>query len=219
MKLPEEKNDTPTNLLSNDELAFVAAYFECNMNGTRAYMKLHPKASYQSAKALSSATLTNVNLKAEITRILTERAMSAEEAVARMGAIAKADIYPFIRTGEDGFVYFDLSDPQAQEHLYLIKEMETKRERRIEGKGKDAEVWEGEWVKVKLHDAYIALRDIAKMHGKLTEKVDMTSNGETLKLKEDNAGFDRAISTLADVLREIVSDKDTKQNGEMETPK
>jgi len=179
MTIPEEKNDTPIEL-SNDELAFIAAYFECNMNGTRAYMKLHPKSSYDSARSSAPAYIANPSIKAEITRILTERAMSAEEAVARMGAIAKADLYPFIRTGEDGFVYFDLSDAQAQEHLYLIKEMETKRERRFEGNGKDAETWEGEWVKVKLHDAYIALRDIAKMHGKLTEKVDVNQTGEVV---------------------------------------
>jgi len=66
------------------------------------------------------------------------------------------------------------------EHLYLVKEMETKRERRIEGKGHTAETWEGEWVRVKLHDAYTALRDIAKMHGKLTDRVDLTTGGDKI---------------------------------------
>jgi len=204
----DEPNDTPIEL-SLDELAFIAAYFESNMNGTRAYMKLHPKSSYESAKANASETLTKVNLRAEIKRRLKERAMSAEEAIARMGAIAKADLFPFIRIDEDGFAYFNLSDSQAMEHLYLIKEMETKRERRIEGKGKDAETWEGEWVRVKLHDAYAALRDIAKMHGKLTEKVEL--GGEVkVETKADNEQLDRSILTLANALREVVSGQDTK---------
>jgi len=209
MTKPDEKKDTHTDLTKN-ELAFIVAYFECNMNGTRAYMKLHPKSSYNAAKSSAHDILTKPYLKAEITRILSERAMSAEEAIARMGAIAKADLYPFIRIDADGFAYFNLSDVEAQEHLYLIKEMETKRERRIDGKGEDAEVWEGEWVKVKLHDAYIALRDIAKMHGKLTEKVDVTSNGETIVNEEGNARIDRAISTLADAVRESISSSSTK---------
>jgi len=117
-------------------------------------------------------------------------------------------LFPFIRIDEDGFAYFNLADPQAMEHLFLIKEMETKRERRIEGKGENTETWEGEWVRVKLHDSYAALRDIAKMHGKLTEKVDVTSKGE--KLQQDGQIIDRAISTLADAIRESIFGKDGK---------
>ena len=40
-------------------------------------------------------------------------------------------------------------------------------------------------------------------------KLDVTSGGEQLG-KVDHEGFDRAITTLADTLREIVSDKGTK---------
>jgi hypothetical protein len=134
---------------------------------------LHPQSSYDAAKSSASAILTKPNVKAEVKRILTEQAMSAEETVARMGAIARADHYPFIQVDDDGFVYFNFADPIAKEHLYLIKKMKTKRERRIEGVGKSAEEWEGEWVEVELHDAYAALRDIAKMHGKLTERLDV----------------------------------------------
>jgi len=186
MSQNEENKDTPIEL-TNDELAFVAAYFECNMNGTRAYMKLHPNSSYDAARSSAPVVLAKPSIKYEIKRILTERAMSAEEAVARMGAIAKADLFPFIKIDDDGFTYFNFADPQAIEHLYLVREMETKRERRIEGKGKDAEVWEGEWVRVRLHDAYIALRDIAKMHGKLTEKLDLSNTDGTLKPLPTNA--------------------------------
>jgi phage terminase small subunit len=175
----EENKDTPIEL-TLDELAFVVSYFECNANATRAYMKLHPKSSYAAARSSASEVLTNPNIKAEIKRIWTERAMGAEEAIARMGAIARADLHPFIRVDEDGFAYFNLSDPQAQGYLFLIKEMETKRERRVDGKGQDAEVWEGEWVRVKLHDAYAALRDIAKMHGKLAERIDVENKGEVI---------------------------------------
>jgi len=176
----EENNDTPI-VLSDDQLAFMAAYFECNANGTRAWLKLHPDSSYNAAKSSASDYLTNPNLRATIRKVWEERAMSAEEAVARMSAIAKADLYPFIRVDEDGFTYFNFADEQAQEYLFLIKKMKTKRERRIEGNGKNAEEWEGEWVEVELHDAYQALRDTAKMHGKLTDKLDLSNKDGTLK--------------------------------------
>jgi phage terminase large subunit len=162
MSKQNASNDTPTKPTA-DELAFVAAYFENNMNGTRAYMSLHPKSSYDAARSSAPVILAKPSIKDEIKRRLNEKAMSAEEAIARIGEIARADLYPFIRRDNDGFVYFNFSDPQAMAYLFLIKKIKTKRERRLEG----AEVWEGEWVEVELHDAYAALRDIAKMHGKL----------------------------------------------------
>lgn len=174
MTQPEnESEDTPI-VLSDDQIAFMAAYFECNANATRAWMKLHPKVTYESAKALASAFLTNINLRAAIRKVWESRAMGAEEAIARMSAIAKADLQPFIRIDDDGFVYFNFADIDAQEYLFLIKKIKTKRERRVEGVGKDAEEWEGEWMEVELHDAYTALRDIAKMHGKIPDRHEIT---------------------------------------------
>ncbi len=172
MAKQENENDTPINP-SFDELAFVNAYFEENMNATRAYMKLHPKASYESARASASETLTKVNIKVEITRRLNANAMTAEEALFRLGEMARAELMPFIHIDEDGFAWFNLADKEAKKYMWLIKEMETKRERRIEGKGKEAETWEGEWVRVKLHDAQAALRDILKMHGRFIERVEV----------------------------------------------
>jgi hypothetical protein len=177
-----EPNDTHIEIeLTNEQLAFKAAYFECNANGTRAWLKLHPDVKYESAKALASAFLTNVNLRESIRQTWKERSMSAEEAIGRMSAIASADLHPFIRVDDDGFVYFNFADERAQEYLFLIKKIKTKRERRIEGTGKNAEEWEGEWIEVELHDAYAALRDIAKMHGKLTERLDLSNKDGSLK--------------------------------------
>lgn len=182
-KEEEEPNDTLIEL-SNDDLAMLSAYFENNMNGTRAWMATHPKAKYNSARVSASEWLTKPNIKNEIKRVLEEKAMGVEEAIARVGAIARADHYPFIEIDKDGFVYFNFADPQAQEHLYLIKKIKTKREKRIDGQGKDAEEWEGEWVEVELHDAHAALRDILKMHGKLSEKVDLSNSDGSLNVPQ-----------------------------------
>jgi phage terminase small subunit len=165
----DENKDTPIEL-SSKEQAFVTAYFECNANATRAWLKLHPDSSYAAAKSSASEYLTKPNLKAEIKRIWEGRAMSVEEAIGRMSAIAQADLFPFIKIDDDGFVFFNFADEQAKEYLYLVKKIKTKRERRLEG----ITEWEGEWVEVELHDAYTALRDIAKMYGKLVDKHELT---------------------------------------------
>lgn len=179
MSEQDESSDTLIEL-TNDEQAFIAAYFEENMNGTRAYIKLHPDVSYDSARASAPRLLANVSIKREIKRRLGERAMSAEEAIYRLGEIGRADLFPFIRIDDDGFVYFNFADEEAKRHLFLIKKIKSKRERRLEGKGEDAEEWEGEWVEVELHDAHAAIRDILKLHGKFIEKMDLTSDGKPL---------------------------------------
>jgi PBSX family phage terminase large subunit len=146
------------------------------MNATRAWMKLHPKTPYDSAKATASAFLTNLNVRAEIKRRMTERAMSAEEVLYRLGEMARAEIHPFIRIDDDGFIYFNFSDPNAQEYLYLIKKIKTKRERRIDGRGENSETWEGEWVEVELHDSQRALELLGKYHKMFGDK-EQTSAG------------------------------------------
>jgi hypothetical protein len=175
MAVENESNDTLIEL-SLDDLAFITAYFEENMNGTRAYMKLHPKSSYDSARSSASTILAKPNIRAEVKKRLDEKAMSAEEALYRLGEIGRADLFPFIQVDDDGFVYFNFSDPEAKRYLFLIKKIKTKRERRVDGKDEDAEAWEGEWVEVELHDAHAAIRDILKVHGKFIERTEHTGN-------------------------------------------
>lgn len=164
-----------------DDLAYVVAYFDNNMNQTRAYMSLHPDAGYDSARTLSARVFAKVGIREEIKRRLDEKAMSAEEAIARLGDIARADLYPFIRRDTDGFIYFNFADQDAMSYLHLIKKIKTKRERRLDGRGDNAETWEGEWVEVELHDAHAAIRDVLKMHGRFTEKIDLTNSDGSLK--------------------------------------
>jgi phage terminase small subunit len=175
--MSQDENSVIPIELSLDDKAMLAAYLKNNLNATRAWMATHPNAKYDSARASGSEWLAKPNIKSEVNRILTENLMTEEELMWRFSAIAKADLYPFIRIDDDGFVYFNFSDEQAQEFLFLVKEIETKRERRVEGKGEDAETWEGEWFRVKLHDAYAAMRDVAKMKGKLADRHELTGAG------------------------------------------
>ena len=59
-----------------------------------------------------------------------------------------------------------------------------------------------------------------RRRGEWGDNVDVTSGGKELpQPKDDNARFDRAISTLADAVREIVSGKSDGQNSEVDTAK
>lgn len=177
-----EGSDTPiVHELTSEEWALVNAYFECGMNQTQGYLLVHPNSGYDSARTTASTLFAKPNIKAAVKKLLNDKAMSAEEALARISDIARGSHAPFIRFADDGFVYFDFSHPEAKNNLHLIKKIETKRERRIEGEGDEAEEWEGEWIKVELHDAYAANLTVLKYHGKLTEKVDLSNKDGSLK--------------------------------------
>jgi predicted ATPase len=56
-----------------------------------------------------------------------------------------------------------------------------------------------------------------RRYGKVQDRVDVTSNGETITPKVDDERFDRAISTLADAIRESVLRTGTKPDGKVDT--
>lgn len=170
---PAESGDTLTKVeFIHTDWALVNAYFDCNMNQTRAYLKVFPDAGYESARVEASKKFAKPNIAAEIKYRLEQDAMSVAEVVKRIGDMARASHEPFIKIADDGFVYFDFSHPDAKNNLHLIKKIETKRERRIEGSGESQEEWEGEWVKVELHDAAAALRDLGKYYKLFTDRVE-----------------------------------------------
>lgn len=147
-------------------------YLSNGFNATQAYLSLHPNSSYAAARNSASEILAKPDIQAIKNDRMNKMAMPANEVIARISNIAMASQFPFIKYQSDGFVYFDFSHPEAKDHLYLIKKLKTKRERRIEGSGADAEEWEGEWVEVELHDSHAALRDLGKYHKLFVERVE-----------------------------------------------
>jgi len=194
--------------LSPEEERFVNYLFDENMNRTRAYMRIFPNSSYDAAKSSASRMLSKANVKAEVARRLEEEAMSAEEALARLARIARGSMLPFLKKGPDGFVYMNLNDPEAEQYMFLVKEMEAKRQRRIIGSGDATEEWEDEWVKVKLYSSYEANIDILKLHGKFTKKVDLTTGGQPLPAV-DHEAFDQSMKAFTNAIISLIEQDDS----------
>lgn len=147
--------------LTDKEEAFCREYV-ISWNATRA--AIDAGYSKKTAKEIAHKNLTKAHIKERIEELMRTKVMTRDEVLARLADQARGSHYPFIRIDDDGFVYFDFSDPEAQKHLHLIKKIKTKRDRRVVGRGEEAEIWEGEWVEVELHDSQKALELIGKHH-------------------------------------------------------
>lgn len=179
------ENIQPTQKLTPKHKLFIDEYFRCNMNATKAYRVVYPKVNYDTARANSSELLAKPNIQEHINKRLSEMAMSADEVLMRLSAMARADMLPFIEFASDGFIYFDFSHPDAKEYMFLIKKIKTKRTRRLEGRGDDAETWEDEWVEVELHDSQAALEKIGKYHKLFADRVEISGkDGEAIEFIE-----------------------------------
>ena len=216
MDQTENTKEIPSINLKPKERAFVDMYFRCNMNGTEAYSRLHPTAKRDSCRAKAVELVAKVSIQTAISDYLTKQAMGKDEVLSRLSAIARASEFPFIRITDEGFCYFDFSDPESEQYLFLIKKIKTKRTRKVVGRGEEAEDWEDEWIEVELHDAQQALNTLAKYHGMLTDKVDVTSNGKEINQID---GYDRAISTLANAIRKVVPGTGAEQDGQVDPAK
>lgn len=165
--------DLTENDLSEKDLMFVDNYLR-TWNATIAYQSVHPKASYATARANGCLKLAKTNIQAEILRRLKQLSMETDEVLARLTDFARGSHRPFVKVSDNGAIYFDFSNPEAMEHLHLIKKIKTKRTRRVEGKGDDAEQWEDEWVEVEVHDPQKALELLGKAHKMFTVKHEVT---------------------------------------------
>lgn len=116
---------------------FIASYVEC-LNKTQAAKD----AGYQckndnSFAQMGHETLRNPKVRAEIDRILGERAMSAEEVVARISDHAAGSMGDFVEWSEDFGIRLDLTKAQAMGKLHLIKKFKETENKRIDKDGNE----------------------------------------------------------------------------------
>jgi hypothetical protein len=137
--------------------AFVLAYTGlAGFNGAKAARMAGY--SERSARAIASELLTFPDVKAAIDARMKELAMKSNELLARLAAIARADISPYLRSNGHS-MYFDLEQLKADGLGFLIKE-----------------AWDtADGMHLKAQDSLAALTLLAKIQGLL---VDRTFNSD-----------------------------------------
>ena len=155
---------------------FIDKYFELGMNATKAYQEVYGCA-YSTALVNGPRLLGNTRIREEIDHRLDELAMPANEAIARMGKIARGDISDFLEF-QEGMSHPIINLKKAHEagQMDLVQSFE------YDANGRP---------KIKMYPKDAALRDILKVQGAYNE---LGSEDNPLRLD---------IPGLKDVLKEV----------------
>ena len=158
--------------LTNKQQVFISEYLRC-FNASEAARR----AGYTSkANVIGSQLLANPSISAEIQARLAEVHMSADEALKLTADIARGDVSDFMAIGSMGFS-LDLQAALEAGKTNLIKKVSQKTIT-VNGKNEDKET---HIIDIELYDRQAALRDILKVHGRFTDKVDLSNSDGTLK--------------------------------------
>lgn len=170
--------------------AFCEIYL-ATFNASEAYSRTHPKARKNTCWANGSRLLRNAEVKAYINARLKEQTMEADEVLARLAMQARGDLSPFFVI-QNGDVYLDIANPQAQEVMYLVKSVKltnkvlrtTIDDTTKKGGSRSKEELIQQWVQVELHDSQAALKLIGQ-HLKLFTEVHEVNNNLNIENYEE----------------------------------
>ena len=158
---------------TDKELRFIAEYPR-DCNATQAAIRAGY--SEKTAAVIGWENLRKPKIAKKIKKRLDELAMSAEEALKRLGEIARGTVDPFLSADENGLVHVHLGTDEAKDNYNLLRKVkQTRHITTVEDI-----VTEDVRTEFELHDAKSALVDILKMHGKFVDRHDITSGGEKL---------------------------------------
>ena len=158
--------------LNSKQQMFVESYLQC-FNRTKA--AIDAGYSEKTAYSIGAELLKKPEISEAISQRLTESAMSADEVIRRLGEHARGTVSPFLVQREDSNnICIDLTTPQAQANLHLIKKISQKHTIRS---GRDDEEIEDITLSIEMYDAQGALNTLAKHHGLLTDKTEITGKG------------------------------------------
>jgi len=199
--------------LTGKQEKFVQEYLR-DLNATQAALRsgYSPKTAY----SIGSENLK----KPEIIEALRNEAISAEEDLIRLTDIARGNITDLMDVTTSGFSIELMTEDESGNKVIkpqtkLIKKIKQKVTTIIGKKENDddKEIVETE---LELYSALEAMTTLGKYHKLFVDRHELTGkDGEAIKTTDE--GHNRAISKLADALREIVPGKGAEQDSEMDT--
>lgn len=156
--------------ISRKHQAFIDSYFLHNMNATEAYCDVYGT-NRVTARTCGAQLLANPNISAEVSRRLSVNTMKADEVISRLSDHARGDMQDFLDISSMGF-QVDLSKAQRLGKTNLIKEIRQKVTTIVTKSGDEVETVQTE---IKLQDQQAALALLAKYHGLLVDRSDITT--------------------------------------------
>lgn len=177
--------------LSKKHSAFVDEYLRL-FNGTRAYLRVYKRASYNTARANASKLLANADIAEAIRKRLEELHMGADETLKLLADMARSDVGAFMDVSTVGWNIDLLQRDDKGELMHdaggnVIKKPETKLIKKLKqkvttfiGKKEDSEDREIIETEIELYDAQAALEKIGRHLDLFPNKMDVTSGGEKI---------------------------------------
>lgn len=190
--------------LTTKQRLFVESYLSNGFNATEAARVAGYKGNDVTLAAVGYENLRKPQIASVISERINEAAMSANEVMARLSAIARGDIEDVL--DEDG--RFDLEKARRAKKTGLLKKLKRKTtakkvDARTEGDDEEAETIETsivyEEIDFEMYSAHEALRDLGKYHALFNERsgsVNLNLTAEELARLSDEE-LDSLISKLS----------------------
>jgi phage terminase small subunit len=156
--------------------AFVDAFLANGFNATRAAIA----AGYSegSARQIGSDNLSKVDIKAALSERMTEFAMSPQETLARIAAIARSDIGDIFRTVQVDVSGYRVEEDSEEEGSIPTRELTTIDIKKAIEEGRSSLIKSYSTTqygqRVELYSQLDALTTLAKVHGLLSDRVEQS---------------------------------------------
>jgi|GEM_PF-2424996 len=161
---------------TDSQLAFLYEYLANGFNATQAYLDTNQTDKTSTAQVEGHRTLRKPKIKELLKRRLEEKAMTADEVLARLADIARGDIGEFIEFDDNGVIKVSLAKAKRLGLTHLIKKVKSKR---IPEKDKETgDILYTQEVQLELYSSHDALRDIARTLGLFTDNIHATIEGQ-----------------------------------------
>jgi len=161
--------------MTNRQRIFIDEYLKC-WNGAEAARRAGYSA--RSAYEIARKLLRKVEVSEAIQQRISEKAMSADEVLLRLGEHARGDMGNFLDIGSMAF-QVDLNKAKEMGLTHLIKKAKMRTVTTLSKEGVETETHD---IEIELYDAQDALVTIGKHHGLFTDKTDITSGGDPITI-------------------------------------
>ncbi|MDQ6482341.1 terminase small subunit [Dyadobacter sp. LHD-138] len=145
--------------------------------------------SEKTAYSIGSENLIKPEIKKAVAELTERMTMSAEEAMIRMSQFARGSLASFLSIDERGRVLVDLSTPEAQSNLQLLKKIKQTQTTIVED-------ITSVYTEIELVDSMGAVAKMLQIHGKGVDRtVTLKSKIDNLSDQELNSVIDQVLQT------------------------